>query len=67
MNNEASRDGQLPAPDTAADTNAAALSIEREVDSIFDDPEAQRNVVGLFDLLLKIDRRLNPQTYANHD
>jgi hypothetical protein len=28
---------------------------------VFDDPESRRNIVGLFDLLLKIDRRLNGQ------
>jgi hypothetical protein len=39
--------------------------IEHEVKvtmaQIFDDPESRRNLVGLFDLLLKIDRRLNTQ------
>jgi hypothetical protein len=28
---------------------------------IFDDPESRRNLVGLFDLLLKIDQRLKAQ------
>jgi hypothetical protein len=31
----------------------------------FNDPEARRNIVGLFDLLLKIDRRLNGQDEKN--
>jgi hypothetical protein len=39
--------------------------IEHEVKittaQIFDDPESRRNLVGLFDLLLKIDRRLAAQ------
>jgi hypothetical protein len=31
---------------------------------IFDDPESRRNLVGLFDLLLKIDHRLTAQDKA---
>ena len=31
---------------------------------IFDDPESRRNLVGLFDLLLKIDLRLKAQDEA---
>jgi len=34
------------------------------VEDIFEDPEARRNIVGLFDLLLKIDKRVNPRLYA---
>ena len=33
---------------------------------VFDDPESRRNIVGLFDLLLKIDRRLNGQDDAKN-
>lgn len=29
-------------------------------------PEAKRNLVGFFDLLLKIDQRVNPQNYENN-
>jgi len=31
--------------------------------AIFDDPESRRNIVGLFDLLLKIAKR-NPKLWA---
>lgn len=34
-----------------------------EVDAIFDDFEAKTNFVGLYDLLLKIDRRTSPHLY----
>jgi len=34
------------------------------VAQIFEDPESCSNIVGLFDLLLKIDRRVNPKLYA---
>ena len=34
-----------------------------EIDQIFDDFEARSNLVGLYNLLLKIDRRVNPQLY----
>lgn len=34
-----------------------------EVDAIFDDHESKSNLVGLYNLLLKIDRRENPQLY----
>lgn len=30
---------------------------------VFEDFEARQNIVGLFDLLLKIDHRTNPQIY----
>lgn len=33
------------------------------IDEIFEDPEARRNIVGLYDLLLKVARR-NPQLWA---
>jgi hypothetical protein len=36
-------------------------SAEINSGAVFDDPESRRNIVGLFDLLLKIDRRLNAQ------
>ncbi len=35
----------------------------RDVESVFNDFEARSNIVGLFDLLLKIDRRVNPHLY----
>jgi hypothetical protein len=35
-----------------------------DVDAIFNDPESRRNLVGLFDLLLKMDRRNNPELYG---
>ena len=31
---------------------------------IFDDYESKNNLVGLFNLLLQIDRRINPQDYV---
>ena len=34
-----------------------------EVEAIFDDFEAKTNFVGLYDLLLKIDRRTSPHLY----
>ena len=34
-----------------------------KVDEIFDDFESRNNIVGLYDLLLKIDRRVNPNLY----
>lgn len=34
-----------------------------KVREIFDDPEAKRNIVGLYDLLLKIAKR-NPKLWA---
>jgi hypothetical protein len=34
-----------------------------EIDEVFDDFESRENIVGLFDLLLKIDRRINPEMY----
>lgn len=37
---------------------------DTEADAIFEDFEAKTNFVGLYDLLLKIDRRENPQLYA---
>lgn len=39
---------------------------QQEQDKIkADEFEAQQNLNGFFDLLLKIDRRINPQLYAN--
>jgi hypothetical protein len=32
-------------------------------DAVFDDLEAQSNLVDFYDLLLKIDKRTNPQNY----
>jgi hypothetical protein len=32
-------------------------------EDIFSDFEARSNIVGLFELLLKIDRRTNPENY----
>lgn len=33
-----------------------------------DDPEAESNLVGFYDLLLQIDKRVNPQNYSiNND
>lgn len=40
---------------------------ERQAKEIFEDYEAKSNLVGLFDLLLKIDRRVNPQLYSSGD
>lgn len=31
------------------------------------DFEAKQNLVGFFDLLLKIDQRINPQNYQKYD
>jgi len=36
----------------------------KKASEIFEDYEARSNIVGLFDLLLKIDRRVNPKLYA---
>lgn len=36
---------------------------QEKIDDIFVDFESRSNIVGLFDLLLKIDRRNNPQRY----
>lgn len=36
---------------------------DKKVDEIFDDFESHNNIVGLYDLLLKIDRRVNPHLY----
>jgi len=43
--------------------SAAKTTRSEAIDKIFDDPESRRNIVGLFDLLLKIDRRINPDLY----
>ncbi len=42
---------------------------QEKVDEIFTDFESRSNIVGLFDLLLKIDRHNNPKLYQeeNHD
>lgn len=32
-------------------------------DAVFDDPEAESNLVGFYNLLLTIDKRINPQSY----
>ena len=32
-------------------------------DAVFDDPESQSNLVGFYNLLLAIDKRVNPQLY----
>lgn len=37
--------------------------ISEKVRRIFDDPESKRNIVGLYDLLLKIAKR-NPKLWA---
>lgn len=31
---------------------------------VFDDSESRHNIVGLFDLLLKMDQRNNPELYG---
>ena len=31
------------------------------------DEEARRNLLGFFDLLIKVDRRVNPHFYKNDD
>jgi hypothetical protein len=36
---------------------------QSEVDAIFANHESKSNLVGLYSLLLKIDRRQNPQLY----
>jgi hypothetical protein len=33
------------------------------LDAVFDDPEAESNFVGFYNLLLTIDKRINPQNY----
>lgn len=35
----------------------------KQTDGIFEDDEARNNLVGLFDLLYKIDLRLEPERY----
>ncbi len=39
------------------------LSPRQKVDAIFADFEARNNFVGVFEVLLKVDKRLNPQNY----
>lgn len=42
----------------------------QETDAIFADFESRSNLVGLYSLLLKIDKRVNPQLYErgrSHD
>ena len=34
---------------------------------VFGDFEARRNIVGLYDLLYKIDRRINPHLYEHSE
>jgi hypothetical protein len=35
------------------------------VDDIFSDQESKQNLIGLFDLLLKIDKRIHPELYKH--
>jgi hypothetical protein len=35
------------------------------IKQVFEDKEAKNNLVGLFNLLLKIDKRVNPQNYIS--
>ncbi len=35
-------------------------------DAVFDDAESQDNLVGFYNLLLTIDKRVNPQLYDRH-
>jgi len=39
--------------------------IKRTVDGIFNDSEAKANLVGLYSVLLRVDRRINPHLYAD--
>ena len=32
-------------------------------DAVFDDPDDESNIVGFYDLLLKIDKRKSPENY----
>ena len=49
------------------DTTAGKRKIASEkLEEIFDDFEARGNLVGLFELAYKVDRRVNPQLY-DHD
>ena len=59
------RDMQDPLPHDLEQNTA--LSLNEEVNLLFADPGARRSIVGLFDLLLKIDRRINPHNHENHD
>jgi len=45
------------------DTTEEKKVSNEKVDEIFDDFESRNNIVGLYDLLLKIDRRVNPHLY----
>lgn len=48
--------------------NGAQEEESKLVREIFDDFESRSNFVGLFNLLLKIDRRVNPHLYKQqHD
>lgn len=38
---------------------------DKNIEKIFDDYEARTNFVGFFDLLYKIDRRLEPERYED--
>jgi hypothetical protein len=52
------------AAETSKQPPISLTTITESVRAIFDDPESRRNITGLFDLLLKIDRRLDAQKEA---
>ncbi len=50
--------------ETRSDDATKTLPAKPTVDEIFSDPAARRNIVGLYELLYEIDRRINPQFYG---
>jgi hypothetical protein len=41
--------------------------LKEEINKVYEDAEAERNIVGFFDLLLKVDRRNNPHFYPDSE
>lgn len=50
-------------PSGTARFDESKHELHREVETLFDDIEARSNIVGLYDLLLKVDRRTRPDLY----
>lgn len=42
---------------------AISTLTQEKIAEIFDDFQSRQNIVGLYDLLYKIDRRVNPELY----
>jgi hypothetical protein len=46
--------------------NIKEIKYKNSVQDFFIDEESKRNLVGLYDLLYKIDKRNNPEYYQNN-